>query len=425
MKSIAEVPSKLRSLFSPATVGGLELSNRIVMAPMTRFMSPGGVPTDAMVSYYARRAAADVGLIITEGTWIDHPGAGNDTKVPDFFGEKPLAGWTKVLNAVHAAGGKIMPQLWHIGLMEYMPLAGIGKGKAEVRSDQVGPSGYVGGIGVMPTLRSRPMTQKDIGNVIEAYGSAASSAYELGFDGVAIHGAHGYLIDQFFWDLTNKRTDRYGGDIRDRTAFAVEVVQEMRRQTAPNYPIMFRFSQWKLQNYDAKLFQSERDLAAFLEPLTDAGVDIFDCSERRFWLPVFKGSELNLAGWTRKLTGKPTVTVGSVGLNKEMAETFAGEVSLGTNLDRLLSRLDAGEFDLVGVGRALLADPEWATKAKMGALSNRNPWATLWESVRLSADQRQALLKTVENVADPAVHGVVRWRLSSSSPGGVPSFLVQ
>jgi len=365
----------VEKLFSPIAIGSLDLPNRIVMAPMTRYMSPGGVPTDAVADYYARRATADVGLIITEGTWVDHPGAGNDDKVPDFFGDEALAGWRKVVNKVHAAGGKIMPQLWHIGLMEFEEVAGIDKERMDFGPEQVGPSGYVGGIGVWPTLRADSMTQKDIDDCVEAFGKGAQAAYELGFDGVALHGAHGYLIDQFFWAETNKRTDRYGGDIVARTTFAAEVVRECRRRTSPDFPIMFRFSQWKLQDYNAKTVQSPAELEAFLAPLVDAGVDIFDCSERRFWLPVFEESSLNLAGWTRELSGKPVVTVGSVGLDKEMSETFAGETSLPASLEKLFTRLDADEFDLVGVGRALIGDPEWATKARKNALETVQPFS--------------------------------------------------
>ena len=367
--------TKLEKLFSPVSLGGLKLPNRVVMAPMTRYMSPGGVPGEDVASYYARRAAADVGLIITEGTWVNHPGAGNDDKVPDFFGTQALAGWQNVVNQVHAAGGKIMPQLWHIGLMEFEPVAGIDKAHTDVRPDQVGPSGYVGGIGVMPTLRAQAMTQGDIDACIAAFGSAAQTAYELGFDGVALHGAHGYLIDQFFWSETNKRTDRYGGDIRERTTFAADLIRECRKRTAPDFPIMLRFSQWKLQNYNTKLVDNPAELEAFLEPLVDAGVDIFDCSERRFWLPVFEGSDLNLAGWTRKLTGKPTMTVGSVGLDLDVEATLAGETSLPASIDKVLDRLDAEEFDLVGVGRALLVDPDWATKAKYGKVHTALPYS--------------------------------------------------
>lgn len=375
MATHAEVGSKLGKLFSPVSLGSLDLSNRVVMAPMTRYKSPGGIPTDEVASYYARRAAADVGLIITEGTWVDHPGAGNDDKVPNFFGAEALAGWRKVVDQVHAAGGKIMPQLWHIGLMEFEPVAGIVKDRLDVRPDQVGPSGYVGGIGVEPTLRAAPMTQDDIDSCIEAFARGAQTAYDLGFDGVALHGAHGYLIDQFFWAETNKRTDRYGGGIGERVTFATEVIRACRCRTAPDFPIMFRFSQWKLQNYNASIVDTPAELEAFLGPLVEAGVDIFDCSERRFWLPVFEESGLNLAGWTRKISGKPVVTVGSVGLDQEMAATFAGETSLPASLEKLLDRLEAEEFDLVGVGRALIGDPEWARKAKADALDTVAPFS--------------------------------------------------
>lgn len=374
MMDSCDIPQKLERMFSPIEIGGLTLPNRVVMAPMTRYFSPNGVPTDEVADYYARRSAADVGLIITEGTWINHPGAANDDRVPDFFGEAALAGWKKVVDAVHAEGAKIMPQLWHIGLMEFEPVAGVDKQHTDVRADQVGPSGYVGGIGKMPTLRASAMTQKDIDDVVTAFGEAAETALHLGFDGVAIHGAHGYLIDQFLWDVTNKREDRYGGDIKGRATFACEVIREIRRRTRPDFPIMFRFSQWKLQDYNARLVSTPEELAILVNELAQAGVDIFDCSERRFWVPVFEGSHLSLAGWTRKLTQKPTMTVGSVGLDRDVEETLGGEESRPSGIEALLDRLDKGEFDLVGVGRAVLVDPQWASKAKANALHTAAPF---------------------------------------------------
>jgi 2,4-dienoyl-CoA reductase-like NADH-dependent reductase (Old Yellow Enzyme family) len=139
-------------------------------------------------------------------------------------------------------------------------------------------------------------------------------------DGVEIHGAHGYLIDQFFWEGSNRRDDEYGGDLAGRSRFAIELIQAVRAAVGPDFPIIFRFSQWKQQDYTARLVQTPQALAAFLQPLSEAGVDIFHCSTRRFWEPEFDGSELNLAGWTRQLTGKPTITVGSVGLDGEFLQ---------------------------------------------------------------------------------------------------------
>jgi len=374
MTTLAPTPTGLAKLFSPIRIGTLNLANRVVMAPMTRHFAPGGVVTPDVAAYYRRRAEADVGLIVTEGAWVEHPGASNDPNIPRFYGDDALAGWKMVLDEVHAAGGKIIPQLWHIGLYTAAPVAGIEKPLEPLRDDQVGPSGYSGTIGVMPTLQGRPMTQRDVDDVIEAFARGAKSAFDMGFDGIAIHGAHGYLIDQFFWDETNRREDGYGGDLAARTAFATEMVSEMRRRTAPDFPIMFRFSQWKLQNYGARLAQTPEALEAFLTPLADAGIDIFDCSQRRFWEPEFEGSDLNLAGWTKKLTGKPTSTVGSVGLDQDLMEALAGASGKPASIEKLFDRLDRDEFDLVGVGRALLVDPQWASKAKADRIDTALPY---------------------------------------------------
>jgi 2,4-dienoyl-CoA reductase-like NADH-dependent reductase (Old Yellow Enzyme family) len=215
---------------------------------------------------------------------------------------------------------------------------------------------------------AEPMTQQDIDNVIRAFGEAALSAKRLGFDGVEIHGAHGYLLDQFFWEGTNQRTDGYGGDLVARTRFATEVIREVRTQVGPEFPVCLRFSQWKQQDYNAKLAQNPAELERFLAPLTAAGVDLFHCSQRRFWEPEFEGSSLNLAGWTKKLTGKPTVTVGSITLNEEFTSTFrSAETAAATGIDELLERLEREEFDLVAIGRSLIVNPSWPQIVQRGA----------------------------------------------------------
>jgi 2,4-dienoyl-CoA reductase-like NADH-dependent reductase (Old Yellow Enzyme family) len=130
--------------------------------------------------------------------------------------------------------------------------------------------------------------------------------------------------------------------------------------------VILRVSQWKQQDFDHKIAPTPEELDAFLQPLSAAGVDVFHCSTRRFWEPEFEGSDLNLAGWTKKLTGKPTITVGSVGLSGEFVAGMAGESSEPTSIDKLLDRLDKDEFDMVAVGRALLVDPEWPNKIRDG-----------------------------------------------------------
>jgi 2,4-dienoyl-CoA reductase-like NADH-dependent reductase (Old Yellow Enzyme family) len=351
------------ALFEPFHIKNLTLANRIVMAPMTRSKSPGHVPGPDVAAYYRRRAEGGVGLIITEGTYPPHPGAGVDPNVPNFHGEQALAGWKRVAGEVHQAGGKIMPQLWHVGLMF--------QANEKPGPDSTGPSG----IAKPGEKITEPMTQAQIRAAVRAYGEAAASAQRLGFDGVEIHGAHGYLIDQFFWEVTNLRTDAYGGDMVARTRFAVEVIEEVRRNVTADFPVVLRYSQWKQHDFAAKLARTPGELERFLEPLCKAGVDMFHCSTRRFWDPEFEGSNLNLAGWTKKLTGKPTITVGSVTLNQDLMVSFRSqEVMAVTGIDELIQRLENKEFDLVAVGRALIANPAWPQQIQRGALNELRPF---------------------------------------------------
>ncbi|MDN0194180.1 NADH:flavin oxidoreductase [Streptomyces sp. S.PNR 29] len=354
----SEAASRAAEILSrPATINGLTVPNRITMAPMTRMFSPDGIPGENVLSYYARRAAAGVGLIVTEGTYVGHESAGQSDRVPRFHGEEQLAGWTRVAEAVHAAGGTIMPQLWHIGMVRNQGEPPFADAPA------VGPSGLRIGADE-PT--GKVMTQADLDAVIGAFAEAAAAAERIGFDGVEIHGAHGYLVDQFLWAGTNRRTDAYGGDPVARTRFAAEIVAAVREKVSPDFPVLFRYSQWKQDAYDARLAETPEELEAILTPLAAAGVDAFHASTRRYWEPEFDGSDLNLAGWTKKLTGKPTITVGSVGLDGDFIKAFQGEGAEVGSLDNLLDRLERDEFDLVAVGRALLQDPEWAAKVLSG-----------------------------------------------------------
>ncbi|MFB0841418.1 NADH:flavin oxidoreductase [Paenibacillus oleatilyticus] len=333
----------VQALFEPFAAGKMTLSNRIVMAPMTRQFSPDGVPGSDVAAYYRRRAENGVGLIVTEGTVINHPDASNQGNVPHFYGEAALNGWANVVAEVHAAGGRIIPQIWHMGAR-----------------------GHVG-----------DYSESEIAALVQGFAQAASEAKRLGFDGIELHGAHGYLIDQFFWEKTNTRTDSYGGDMVARTRFAVEVIEACRRAVGPEFPIVFRFSQWKASDYTAKLAETPELLKQFLAPLVDAGVDIFHCSTRRFWEPEFEGSDLNLAGWTKKLTGKPTITVGSVGLDEDFMTLFTeGKGANHSNIDGLIERLERQEFDLVAIGRALLVDPAWANKIREGRTAEQVPFTS-------------------------------------------------
>ena len=345
------------ALFRPFRLKSLDLPNRIVMAPMTRSHSPEGVPGPDVAAYYRRRAEAGVGLIVSEGTLIERPASGNDPKVPRFWGEDALAGWKRVIDEVHAAGGLMAPQLWHVGSV-----------RSRDQTWDPGPPDSPSGIGRIdqPPI-GEPLTEADIADIVAAFGRAAGDARRLGFDAVELHGAHGYLIDQFFWSETNQRSDAFGGEeLATRSRFAVEILKTVRDAVGPDFPVIIRLSQWKGQAFDTKMAKTPQQMEAWLQPMADAGADSFHCSQRRFWEPEFEGSDLNFAGWAKKLTGKPTITVGSVGLSGEFISGFGGEASQPVALDDLVRRLESEEFDLVAVGRALLGDAQWAAKVRDG-----------------------------------------------------------
>lgn len=346
-------------LFTPFSSSKFAFRNRVVMAPMTRSFSTSGVPPAAAANYYACRAGADVGLIISEATLIGRPAAGNEPDVPRFWGEDALAAWQPVVNAVNDTGSSFWPQLWHVGAVRNPMLKWMPPAAPESPSGIVKPGREYG----------VAMTQADIEATIAAYARAAADAQRLGCDGIELHAAHGYLIDQFFWSGTNQRTDRWGGaTLAERSRFAVEVVRAVRAAVGEHFPICIRLSQWKQQDFAARLASTPDDMLAWLRPLVDAGVDMFHCSQRRFWEPEFEGSDLNFAGWAKKLTGLPTITVGSVGLSGEFINSFGGEVSQPASLDELLRRLERGDFDLVAVGRALISDAQWASRVRAGRI---------------------------------------------------------
>lgn len=354
-------------LFTDFSVKSLNLKNRTVMAPMTRTFSPKGVPTKDVASYYRRRAEGAVGLIITEGTVVNHKAANGYPGVPHFYGEDALAGWQHVVDEVHAAGGQIVPQIWHVGAVR-KPTKGL---------DESVPAYSPSGLFKPDAENGVVMTKADIDEVVAAFAQAALEAKKIGFDGVEVHGAHGYLIDQFLWEGTNTRTDKYGGSLENRAQFAIEIVQAIRAAVGEDFAIIFRFSQWKQQDYTAKLAKTPEELSTLLTLLSDAGVDVFHASTRKFWLPEFEGSDLNLAGWVKKLINKPVITVGSVGLDSD----FIGEGTDGlksssnpTGIDGLLERLNNDEFDLVAIGRALLVDAQWVNKIRDNKIDQLKPY---------------------------------------------------
>jgi 2,4-dienoyl-CoA reductase-like NADH-dependent reductase (Old Yellow Enzyme family) len=371
-------------LFQPFVSPKLSLTNRIVMAPMTRNMAPGGIPGPANADYYRRRAEGGVGLILSEGTVVNRPASRNLPAIPFFHDPDPLVGWGNVIDAVHQAGGKMGPQLWHTG----------GTSAGETESTRP-PLDTPSGLNAPGEPVGEPMSEEAIADTIAAFAAAAADAKALGFDTFEIHGAHGYLIDQFFWSGSNVREDRWGGaTIAERSRFAAEVVAAMRAAVGPDFPILLRVSQWKQQDYSARLAHTPREMEQWLGPLVAAGVDILHCSQRRYWEPEFPEIDgergLNFAGWAKTITGVPTISVGSVGLSGDFFGAFQGQSSPAASLEALVARMgdffgafqgqsspaaslealvarmERGEFDLIAVGRALLADPLWVDKVREG-----------------------------------------------------------
>ncbi|HMP56520.1 MAG TPA: 12-oxophytodienoate reductase [Novosphingobium sp.] len=373
--------SRIDPLLEPLTVRGLTLPNRIIMSPMTRGASPNGVPGGDVAAYYARRAAGGVGTIFTESVFVDDKGTmgkfglegGTDkpNPWPLMFGKAPLEGWRGVVDAVHAAGAVIFPQLMHLGVQR-SPAKDESWGTIHISS----PSGLFGtpeeSAGLPPEAQAafsgedRAMTEAEILSVIAAFASAAAGAKSVGFDGIALHGGHGYLIDNFMRAETNRRTDRWGGDHLGRMRFPVELVRAVRAAIGDDMPISFRFSQWTHHNLDAQLFPTRRILEDILGALNEAGVDIFEASARAFTDTVFEGDDRNLAALTREIAGKPTVMIGGTGVYREKYESALVPPKVIDNVDEVMERFARGEFDLLAVGRSLLNDPDWVKKAMTG-----------------------------------------------------------
>jgi N-ethylmaleimide reductase len=213
------------SLFEPTAAGSLQLSNRIVMAPLTRNRAPGAVPTPLMASYYEQRASA--GLLITEATAISHQGQGY-ADVPGLYAPEQIAGWKGVTQAVHAAGGQIVTQLWHVGRVSHsqlQPNGGAPVAPSAIRANTKTVLIVDGVPTFVETSEPRALDTAELPGIVIDYRRAALAAIEAGFDGVEIHAANGYLIDQFLKTGSNQRTDNYGGSIENRARLLIEVVQ--------------------------------------------------------------------------------------------------------------------------------------------------------------------------------------------------------
>jgi 2,4-dienoyl-CoA reductase-like NADH-dependent reductase (Old Yellow Enzyme family) len=337
-------------LFQPWSHKSLRLRNRVVMAPMTRRMAADdGVPTPAIAAYYRRRAEGGVGLIISEGTCIDSVHAWDTLTVPRFETPEQLAGWSRVAGAVQAAGGAFAPQLWHTG-----PLG----------ADPIGPSAIdmPGRKDRLAARRVRAMLAPYFPQLWAAPPGAAAPARDMGCDAVEIHGAHGYLLDSFLSPRHNLRTDDYGGSPEKRRRFCLEVVQAVRAAVGPEFPIIYRFSQWRVDDFEMIKFAAPDELTAWVQALRRAGVDILHASARDVMAPAFPDVDgtKTLAGWTRELSGLPVIAVGKVSATLTMDQAYGEQPDHVSDPAPALALIDSGQADLLAVGRALIANPDWA-----------------------------------------------------------------
>jgi 2,4-dienoyl-CoA reductase-like NADH-dependent reductase (Old Yellow Enzyme family) len=350
-------------LFEPYKLKNITLRNRVAMAPMTRSQSPGGIPTNDVVEYYKRRAKAEVGLIITEGVEVSHKASSAYPNVPRLDSDKARDGWKKVVNGIKENNGHVVAQLWHCGGFRKLGMSPNPEVPGHTASGLIRPGKRV----------AHAMTSLDIEETISAYAGDAKICEEIGFDGVEIHGAHGYLIDNFLWDGTNDRDDSFGGSIETRSNLATSIIKAIRSNVSDKFIVGLRFSQWKQQDYTARLATNPDDLFKVLSGPCNAGLDYLHSSMRRFWESEFEGSDENLAYWTKKLTNIPTISVGSVGLDGDFTDMMAPAKT--ASIDKALQDINEHKYDMVAVGRALLSDHEWVIKMKEGRLKDINPYS--------------------------------------------------
>lgn len=343
----------LSLLFSPLRVGALTLPNRLVMAPMTRGRAgPDGTPLPRMARYYGSRA--DAGLLITEATAISPQGTGW-LGAPGIHRDEHVAGWRPVTSAVHAAGGRIFLQLWHMGRVSHPDFLGgdlpVGPSAIAAKGDSHTPRGK------QSYVTPRELGRSEIAAIVADYANAARRARAAGFDGVELHGANGYLIDQFLRDGSNRRTDEYGGSVANRVRFLLEVVQAVAAAWSPER-VGVRLS--PTGNYN--------DMA------DSAPAATFGHAAREL-------DRLGLAYLhvTEALPGHP-MHVPLPPVAPVMRRAFHGPLLVNGGYDaaKAAAAIAAGEADLVAFGLPFLANPDFVKRVRTGAPLNQPDYATLY-----------------------------------------------
>jgi 2,4-dienoyl-CoA reductase-like NADH-dependent reductase (Old Yellow Enzyme family) len=338
----------LAPLFQPLTLGGVTLRNRFVMPAMQIGFTEHCGPSERTIDYLRGRAAGGAGLIFSESCAPDHPSGYWQAAFCVMNGET-RGRWAQLCDSVKGEGAAFAVQLWHPG-GQRRPVTGFPHADAPTLS----PSGLI----QAGREGGRAMTRDEMDDLAAAFVRAAEEAKAIGADGVELHCAHGYLMDQFLWAETNLREDGYGGPvIADRARYPIAVAAAIRQAVGPDFLVSLRVSQFKEVDYGARVFETPEELAIFGAMAREAGLSMLNVSSRRFGKPEWpeRDAALGIAGWTRRLSGLPVMTTGSIGLTKDMfVDLFDGEdpaLAVAADLAELVRRFEAGEFDLVGVGR--------------------------------------------------------------------------
>lgn len=337
-----------RGLLTPFAIGGLSLRNRLAVAPMTRISAEAdGRPTRRMAAYYAGFAAGGFGLVITEGTYTDKAYAQGYLFQPGLADDAQRDAWRPVLEGVHRHGAKMIAQLMHAGaLSQGNPHRPGTKGPSALR-----PKGqqlaFYRGDGDYPVPEE--MSEADIAAAVVGFASAAVLAREAGFDGVEVHGANGYLLDQFLTGGVNQRRDAYGGDAQARLRLIVEVTQAVRHAVGHDFVVGLRISQVKVNDFTHKWSGGENEAATIFETLGGLSVDYLHTTEFEAWAPAF-GTGSSLAALAKRHSGKPVIANGSLHKPTRAIEIVAH-----------------GDADLVTLGRGALANPDWPHRLEQGA----------------------------------------------------------
>lgn len=335
------------ALFQEGQLGGHGLKNRVVLAPMTRISAgPGGCANPAMAAHYARYARGGFGLLISEGTYPDTRHSQCFVNQPGLATAEQGASWAPVVAAVHAEGVPFFAQLMHGGAVmvtnRYTDTA--------LAPSALGPQGEqparYHGEGPYPVPKEASLA--DIAEVIAGFAQAARHAVEAGFDGVEIHGANGYLIDNFLTDYVNARTDGYGGSVANRVRLAVEVAEAVVAAVPAGFPVGIRISQSKVNDFEHQWPGGAADAETIFGALGRTGLAYVHVSSHLGCGPVF-GTGMSLAGLARRHAGVPVIANGKL----DDVATAEG----------LIAR---GEADFVSVAKAALADPDWPRKVAAG-----------------------------------------------------------